>query len=81
MPSFMERGQIGGLITAVSSYLPGFFSQTQPAVCVAIVAAAIAFGGLIVEIIGLVIAAKSYRSLSGLNSFRGETNCSRKYRA
>ena len=46
------------------------FCQTHPAVCVAIVAAAIAFGSLIVAIIGLVIAAKSYKKSKRLEFFQ-----------
>jgi Putative Holin-like Toxin (Hol-Tox) len=44
--------------------------MNHPAVCVAIVAAAIAFGSLIVAIIGLVIAAKSYKKSKRLEFFQ-----------
>ena len=46
------------------------FPMNHPAVCVAIVAAAIAFGSLIVAIIGLVIAAKSYKKSKRLEFFQ-----------
>jgi hypothetical protein len=46
------------------------FCQTNPAVCVAIAAATIAFGSLIVAIIGLVIAAKSYKKSKRLEFFQ-----------
>jgi len=44
--------------------------QTQPAVCVAIVAAGIALGSLIVAIIGCVIAARSYKKSKRLEFFQ-----------
>jgi hypothetical protein len=44
--------------------------QTQPAVCVAIVAVGIAFGSLTVAIIGCVIAARSYRKSKRLEFFQ-----------
>jgi metal-responsive CopG/Arc/MetJ family transcriptional regulator len=44
--------------------------MNHPAVCVAILAAAIAFGSLIVAIIGLVIAAKSYKKSKRLEFFQ-----------
>jgi hypothetical protein len=44
--------------------------QTQPALCVAIVAAGIALGSLIVAIIGCVIAARSYRKSKRLEFFQ-----------
>ena len=46
------------------------FCQTQPTLCVAIVAATIAFGSLIVAIIGCVIAAKSYKKSKRLEFFQ-----------
>jgi hypothetical protein len=44
--------------------------QTQPAICVAIVAAVIALGSLIVAIIGCVIAARSYKKSKRLEFFQ-----------
>jgi hypothetical protein len=44
--------------------------QTQPAVCVAIVAAGIALGSLVVAIIGCVIAARSYKKSKRLEFFQ-----------
>jgi hypothetical protein len=44
--------------------------QTQPAICVAIVAAGIALGSLIVAIIGCVIAARSYKKSKRLEFFQ-----------
>jgi len=44
--------------------------MNHPAVCVAIAAATIAFGSLIVAIIGLVIAAKSYKKSKRLEFFQ-----------
>jgi hypothetical protein len=44
--------------------------QTQPAVCVAIVAAGIALGSLTVAIIGCVIAARSYKKSKRLEFFQ-----------
>ena len=46
------------------------FCQTQPAVCVAIVAATIALCSLIVAIIGCVIGAKSYKKSKRLEFFQ-----------
>jgi len=46
------------------------FCQTQPAVCVAIVAVTIAFGSLIVAIIGCVVAVKSYKKSKRLEFFQ-----------
>jgi hypothetical protein len=46
------------------------FCQTEPALCVAIVAATIAFGSLIVAIFGCVIAAKSYKKSKRLEFFQ-----------